>query len=378
MKNSFLKTKVALVSLVLLTGAAQAESYDKILEKLIKGRTTTPTELSGPHSVSGNFYVNGSIYGKYEADGAHASLTAGTIAAADIRTTGDVTVASDLTVGTKRMVGQINSFDPAKDMLKFKFTGSSVASGPAFINWTFVTTTTWTGGTTAGRSESVAVVATNGEFPDIVSPYNSSRSFVGTDHAVTNTTYMWTGKQAGGINYGLAPVRSHNNPRTSAYYSATNQDLTLTSSVRRVTQNSVASTPTYVAGEICWGLTSALSNFHTGVHNATTGALTTNTNSPFNAGTLYYEIVSNNLSSVGVTTTWDRPLTLTQVLATFTDAELQLLLDSVLAELASFSLRKPGICDNNKRLTRKELIKAIERHKNLLANKSLLTDAKSF
>ena len=322
MKNSFLKTKVALVSLVLLTGAvANASAYDKILDELVRGKNKATNS-----SISGNLAV------------------AGTSAL-----TGAVTASGDLTLGNQRIVGQFNNFNPARDQVMLSFGASGLQAKPALINWTFVTTTTWVG-SAARRNEPVVVVASNGGLPDIVSPATPGRSFVSSDMLYTNTVYMWTSRQNTGIDFAGKSWANHNRPRSSAYYSAVNQDLTITSSVRSTNQTKV----------VGWGLTASnLSNFHVGVH--TNNALTTNTNSPFNAGTLYYEIVGDNVADVTLGLTWDAPLTVGGVLSQFTTAQLTELLDDLLALLGSVSLRGKG-----KKQSKAQLIAQIMKHQGIL------------
>lgn len=329
MKNSFLKTKVALVSLVLLTGAAvNASAYDKILDELVRGKSKASNS-----SISGNLSVAGT-----------SSLTGAVTAA------GAATVSGDLTLGNQRIVGQFNNFNPARDQVMLSFTSEGLQAKPAMINWTFVTTTTWVG-TTGRRNEPVVVVATNAGLPDIISPATPGRSFVSSDMLYTNTVYMWTSRQNTGIDFKDKTWANHNRPRSSAYYSAVNQDLTITSSARSTNQSKVFG----------WGLTASnLSNFHVGVH--ASNALTTNTNSPFSAGTLYYEIVGDNVADVTLGKTWDAPLTVGGVLSQFTQAQLTELLDDLLALLGSVSLR-----GKNKKMSKAQLIAKILQHKELLS-----------
>lgn len=396
------------------------------------------TDVNGPAQVKGNLFVNGRLYGKFFPVGTYAGSDAtnkdyisddidrayvsahgaadtnskttiplsGPLAADDIVarevTVKNLKIDGNLAFGTKRFVGQFNNWDPAQHNIIISFAGGAASGKPARVNWAFMTTTTWAG-TVDTRNEAVSVFATNGGIPDLISPFRPGRSFVSNnDMLYTNTVYMWTSKNETGLNIGRAAGQSAaqallpsswrltNNPRFSAYNATTNQDMTLTSSVRNVYSDGGQTAANIVANKMGWGLTArGISNFHTataaaGVQSAKNPGYFA-ANSPFSSitaatsgvapyadntanctGVLFYEIIGDNVTDIALGYTWDRSATLVSVLSGFTTAQLNTLL-ATLTALLGINARGPQPA------SRDAIIELLSKHGELLKKTGILS-----
>ncbi len=397
----------------------------------------TKLTTKNPGVVEGNLFVNGRVYGQFykagtdvaaattkvnSTDLAHVKAqgavdannqttvpvtapvliddaTMRSITANDISTSGNATVGGNLRLGNKRYVGQFDNWDPAVNMIILTFADTTAAGKPARINWSFATTTTWTAGAALARNEPVAVVVSNGGIPDIVSPLRPGRSFVSnTDMLYTNTVYVWTTKNNAGLgsratntlNAGGANFFNINRPRQAAFYQATNQDLTLTSSVRNVYSDGGQTAANILSGKMGWGLTSNSigGTFHstqlriTGANNPDGTPAFFSTTSPFSNhngnnsgtegasatvtnGTLFYEMIGSNVTDVALGYTWDKSATLVSVLTGFTTAQLNTLLATLIA-LLGVSARGP------QPTSREAIIELLSKHGDLLKKTGIL------
>lgn len=391
--------------------------------------TQKVTTVTGPAQVTGNLFVNGRVYGQFfpagtdvtkvtAIGGAHAYVLANgkpdatnkttepvsvplLLDTAEVRdlTADNLTVNGNLKLGAKRYVGQFSDFDPATNMIILTFADSSVVGKPARINWAFHSTTTWTGASLT-KNEPVSVVITNGGIPDMISPLRPARSFVSnTDMKYTNTVYVWTSKNNSGIGFnpnklGLVASKSFfglNQPYNAAYNATTNQDLTLTSSVRNVFSDGGQALANIVAGKMAWGLCSnsmgtAFNSSQARIAGATLADGTPafySTVSPFSnrngdstaaagssvsvaKGTLYYEIIGGNVTDVSLGYTWDRSATLVSVLSGFTTAQLNTLLATLIVLLGTHA-RGP------QPTSREAIIELLSKHGDLLKKTGVLS-----
>jgi hypothetical protein len=276
---------------------------DANYEGFVIGTDASPKRLT----VKGNLVVGNAGYRKFETVD-RKNISYQDLEVGQSGTAKDLMVYGETKLGPNRVVGQINNFDPHANQLLVSFVNGQSGRSPAHVYMTYITTLTW-----AYDSSNPISVSLNNNFPIIVDPYNPCRSSwkVENNGSTAGTEYQIHDRS------GLAePLLAFNAWSTYSDAASVNVvtsgrlgsipnalDLLVTATVRKPTNLSYSMAVGFynsygTANSASWFThsTAAVSNYK---------AMFQGSN-----GTLFYEVIGQNVLSVSKTVTWDRTITI--------------------------------------------------------------------
>jgi hypothetical protein len=339
MRRTSLSASVVLVSVLFFSiCSAGSEEFKRKKEKPLKenkldanyegfviGTDASPKRLT----VKGNLVVGNAGYRKFETvdrkNVSYQDLEVGQSGA-----TKDLTVYGETKLGPNRVVGQINNFDPHANQLLISFTNGQRGQAPAKVYLSYVTTLTWDFITGSG----ISVAAWNDK-SIIVDPYLEGRPNI-YDFSTTCSLDVFLTMST---SHGMAMERQANNAKIGAVdITKITQDLAMTTSNFSVWTNytTADTTKTSYQRKGSNALPNGMDLFLTptvrkpanlsysmalGIYSPTAGstnwwvhatAEAANTKAIFQEsnGTLFYEVIGQNVLSVSKTVTWNRTITI--------------------------------------------------------------------